>query len=258
MKRYEAVLRRVVMSVLTALVCSTGLPAQQRPTSLFAYVGAGIKDPIIALAAQYERQTGVKIEMTFNNMGILLNQLELSKTGDIFLPGGMPFLRKADKAGLVLETSRPMAYQVPTIIVPKGNPAGITGVRDLARPGLRLILPDPRATALGISIFKVFDKLGITEAVQKNVLAFVETPEKVIVAMRLGQGDAGIVDYSATFREGHTFTTVEIDPSVNVVEEIPCAVLNCSAHKETALDFMRFAEREGPAAFAKYGFKTSP
>jgi molybdate transport system substrate-binding protein len=247
-----------VVGLLAALVCSTGLLAKGQTTSLFAYVGAGIKDPVIALAARYERQTGVKIEMTFNNMGTLLNQLELSKAGDLFIPGGMVFIRKALQAGLILETSRPIAYHVPVIIVPKNNPLGIRSIQDLARPGVKLILPDRKATALGISIFKVFDRLGITASVDKNILSFVETPEKVVVAMRLGQGDAGIVDYSATFRDTDRFKIIEIDPSVNEVEAIPCAVLGCSGKKEAALDFMRFAEKEGPAAFAEYGFKTHP
>ena len=243
---------------LCLLLLGTALVAQQQSRTLFAYVGAGIKDPIIDLAEQYEQQTDVRIQMTFNNMGSLLSQLQLAKTGDIFIPGGMPFLRKAADAGLILKISRPVAYHVPVIIVPMDNPKGISSVKDLSRPGVKLILPDQKATALGISIFKVFDKLGISDAVRKNVLSFVETPEKVIVTLRLGQGDAGVVDYSALVRENDSFKIVEIDPSINEVEAIPCAVLTCSQQQDAASDFMRFVEREGPAAFAKFGFKTSP
>jgi molybdate transport system substrate-binding protein len=244
--------------IVAALIMSAAAFAQAQPATLFAYVGAGIKEPVIALVDEYQKKTGVKVEMTFNNMGSLLSQLQLSKSGDLFIPGGMPFVQKATAAGLIAETSKPMAYHVPVIVVPKGNPGGIATIRDLARPGVKLVLPDRKATALGISAFKVFDKLGISSAVETNVLSYAETPEKVLIALKMGQGDAGIADFSATTRDRDVFDIIDIDASINEVEKIPCAALSCSANKDAAHAFMLFAEKEGPAFFAKYGFRVEP
>jgi len=227
-------------------------------TRLFAYVGAGIREPVAAMAEEYQKRTGVVIEMTFNNMGSLLSQLLLAKTGDLFIPGGMSFVRKAQAAGLIAEIGEPMAYHVPAIVVPKSNPAKVASIADLAKPGVRLVLPDRKATALGISAFEVFDKLGIAGAVEKNVLGFLETPDKVLVAIEMGQGDAGIVDYNVTFRDRDKVSVIDIDPAVNEVEKIPCTVLSCSSDRAAAAAFLRFAEREGPAFFAKSGFKVEP
>lgn len=209
------------------------------------------------MAALFEAKTGVKIEMTFNNSGTLVGQLIAARKGDLFIPGSRSFIDKAAEQGLIATSGKAVAYHVPVIIVPKANPAGIGRIEDFARPGTKLLLPDRKATALGKSIFMVFDRLGIAEAASANVRAFLETPQKVVAALSLGQGDAGIVDFSAVASRLDVFAVIEIDPEVNVVEELPCAVLSCGTRRNEALAFMRFMESEGPAVFGKHGFRTS-
>ncbi|MGD8401744.1 MAG: substrate-binding domain-containing protein [Bacillota bacterium] len=241
-----------ILLVLLLVAIPAGRAAQP---ALFAYVGAGIKEPVSELAGRFTKKTGIKVEMTFNNSGALLGQLQLSRRGDLYIPGGMSFVRKARAAGLIAAVAGPMAYHVPIIITPKHNPAKIASIKDLARPGLKLILPDKKGTALGQTAFKIFAKLGIVPKVERNILAFVETPAKVIAAIQMGQGDAGIVEYSNAKTHGQ-LGFVAIDPAVNVVEELPCASLSCSAHQKVARRFLKFAAAEGPVVFAKHGFQT--
>jgi molybdate transport system substrate-binding protein len=225
-----------------------------QPT-LFAYVGAGIKDPVIELGERFTKKTGIKVEMTFNNSGSLLGQLQLSRKGDLYIPGSMPFVQKAEAAGFIAKVVGPMAYHVPIIVTPKNNPAKIRRIEDLAKPGVKLVLPDKRATALGRTAFKIFDKLKITGKIENNILAYLETPFKVIAAIQMGQGDAGIVEYSNA-RNYQQLGFVEIDRTVNIVDELPCASLSCSTQKEAARRFLDFAAEEGPVVFGQYGFKT--
>jgi molybdate transport system substrate-binding protein len=229
---------------------------QEQQNPLFAYVGAGLKEPVTELAEIYEEKTGVKIELTFNNMGALLSQLDTVKKGDIFVPGGMSYLEKAKERGHIDEVVGPIAAHTPVIVTPKGNPAGIYTVADLARPGVKLIMPEKQATAMGQAAFKVFASLGIDEQVEKNVLTYVETAPKVITTIMMGQGDAGITEYSNVANNKDDVDLIEIDESINVVDEIPCASLKYSGNKEETKKFLEFMKNEGPAVFAKHGFKT--
>ncbi len=231
--------------------------AWANPVKLSAYVGTGIKDPVNELCDRYQQLTGVKIEMTFNNSGSLVGQLKLSKTGDIFMPGASDFVDQARQAGLIDQVSKTIAYHVPIIIVPRANPTRIASIRDLGRPGVKLIVPDMKATALGKSIRIVFERLGMVQDLERNVIAAMESPQKVVAALRLGQGDAGITNTAAMSGSADQFTIIEIDPAINVVEAMPCAVISTSASLDEARKFMAFIEREGPAVFLKYGFRTS-
>ena len=228
---------------------------QEAKQNLFAYVGAGLKEPVSEIAQLYEQKTGVKVELTFNNSGVLFNQLDTMKKGDIYMPGGMDPINKAKQKGYIEEMVGPIAIHTPVIITPKGNPAHITKVQDLTKPGVELIMPDKIATPLGKSAFKTFDKLGISKEVEKNVLTFVETAPKVTTTLTMGQGNAGITEYSDYTKNKEKLDLIEIDPAVNVVEEIPCTLLSFSNQKKEAKDFLKFMKEEGPAVFAKHGFK---
>ncbi len=223
--------------------------------SLFAYVGAGLKEPVLEVAQLYEEKTGVKVELTFNNSGALLNQLETMKKGDIYMPGGMPYVEKAKEKGYLGEMIGPVAIHTPVIVTPKGNPLQITKIEDLAKPGVKLVLPEKESTALGKTAFKTFDTLGITKQIEKNVLTYVETAPKVATTLIMGQGNAGITEYSNYTKLKDKLDLIEIDPAVNIVEEIPCAILSFSDQKDQAADFLAFMKDEGPAVFAKHGFK---
>ncbi|AGK99868.1 molybdate ABC transporter substrate-binding protein [Desulfoscipio gibsoniae] len=223
---------------------------------LFAYVGANIKEPVVELAREYEENTGNKVEMTFNNAGALINQLETTERGDIFMPGGITYIQKVQEKGYIADYVSPIAYHTPVIIVPRGNPAKIHNINDLAKPGVKLVLPDKEATAIGRTVYKMFTELGIAGEIENNTLTVVETVPKVITTITMGQGDAGIAEYSNYYKNRDKLDLVEIDPEINAPEQIPCALLTYSNNKELANDFLDFMYKNGPDVFAKYGFQT--
>ena len=230
--------------------------AAEVKTPLLAYVGANLKEPMTELARSYEEKTGIKVELTFNNSGALLNQIQTVSQGDIYMPGGMPFVKKAKELGLLDKMEGPVAIHTPVIVVPKGNPADIHGLQDLTKDGIQLLIPDKEATAIGKTIYKIFDAAGITAGVEKNITANMETPAKVIAAITMGQGNAGIVEYSNTLKSGDKLERIDIDPAWNQTEEIPIATLSSSQQKAAAEDFMQYVKANGPTVFEKYGFKT--
>ncbi|MFZ7102522.1 MAG: molybdate ABC transporter substrate-binding protein [Peptococcaceae bacterium] len=230
--------------------------APEEPQALFAYVGANLKDPVTDLAQAYEEETGVKVELTFNNSGALLNQVTTMQKGDIYMPGGMPFVEQAKEKGHIDQVAGPIAYHTPVIITPTGNPARISAIEDLAKEDVKLVIPDKDATAIGKTIYKIFNKIGKTAEIEKQIIANLETPAKVLAAITMGQGNAGIVEYSNTLKARDQLEVVEIDPGVNEIQEIPIASLVYAADKELAADFLKYVQENGPEAFAKHGFKT--
>lgn len=252
-------LRRLLALALVALCAAPTVFGQDKPAAakptLFAYVGAGIRKPVDKLIADFERQTGIKVQATYANSGTLLAQLSAAKTGDLFIPGAQSFIDKAKAMGLIDSQTKALGWHVPVLVVPAGNPAKITGVKDLARPGVQVVLPDLKATALGMSAAKIFAALGIADAVQANVLSYCETPDKVVLALKLGQGQVGIVDSSLWQANRDKLELIEIDPAVNNKDGLPCAVLSCSGQIDAARAFRDFAAANGPAAFVAFGFR---
>ncbi len=244
------------MFILFSLLILTGCSDKEEKNTIFVYVGANLKEPISELANAYEQETGIEVELTFNNSGTLLNQIAMMKKGDIFIPGGYPFIELADEKGLIDEIKGPIAYHVPVIITPKDNPMEIHSIEDLSKDGVELLIPEPDATAIGKLAYKVFDKTSVSTEIKDNISATLETPIKVLNLIKMGQGNAGIVEYSNTYKEKDYIEVIEIDTNINEIENIMITSLIYTKDNELTNDFLTYIEDNGAEVFLKYGFKT--
>ena len=223
---------------------------------LFIYVGANLKEPVSELIQSYEAETGVKIEQTYQNAGALLNQIATMKKGDLYIPGGMDFALKAREQGHGEKIMGPIAYHTPVIVTPLENPAKITSILDLAGPGVELVIPDLEATAIGVMASRAFDNTGLKEEIEANIVATRESPAKVLGVLTMGQGNAGIVEYSNTARYREELKIIEIDPRLNEIDEIPIVSLVYTTNQALAENFMEYMVENGPSVFEGHGFKT--
>lgn len=174
------------------------------------------------------------------------------------MPGGMPFVKMAEEKGHIDHVDGPIAYHTPVIVTPKGNPARVTKLEDLAKEGTELIVPELEATALGKTANKVFEKAGLAKEIKSRIITSVDTGPKVTATLLLGKGNAAITEYSSWYNQQDKLDLIEIDPSQNIVDEIPCAVTKYATNKEEADKFAHFVAEKGPEVFEKYGFKVKP
>jgi molybdate transport system substrate-binding protein len=161
-------------------------------TTLLVYSGAGLKKAMNEIGETFTEKYGIGVEYNYAGSGTLISQMELSRKGDAFIPGGTPDYRIAQDKGLVGEPGY-VAYHVPVIVVQKGNPQNITSVDDFARPGLKIALGGVNTTAIGKAGDKLFQAHGIRDAVEANVVLRAPTINEVMVAMNMGTADAALL-----------------------------------------------------------------
>lgn len=250
--RYSA-LSLVIGAILAISLAAAGSAAED---SLLVYCGAGLNEPMEEIATLFEEEEGVGVDYTFGGSAQLLTQIELYQTGDLYMPGARSYIDSAIEKGFVDETAN-VVYHVPCIIVPKGNPAGIESLEDLAEPGVRVALGDPEGPAIGKDSKKMLEGLGIWEDANKNVVAFSATVNELLVYISLGQADAAIV-WEDLYNPDE-MDEVEIPQEMNGIKVVPIGTLVFSENKEMAEKFMNFvASDEGKAVFVDHGFATYP
>lgn len=226
------------------------------PQEILVYAGAGLKAPMEEIGQLFTRKNGIDIQYTYGGSGMLISQMNLTKKGDVFIPGSTVEFSTAKSQGLV-NTSQLIAYHVPVIAVQKGNPKNITSIRDFARPGLKVALGDANATAIGKAGTKMFNKYNITEAVEKNVVTRTPTINELTVIMNTGQADASLLTLDQI--DPNKMDAITIPASDNVVLIVPIGVTTFTKNPENAREFADFvASDEGKAIFAKHGFPTYP
>lgn len=224
---------------------------------LFIYAGAAFRPPLEEMGRVFERKYGVPVRFNFTGSNCLLAQIILSQQGDLFLPGEEFYVRQAQKRGYVLK-SEIIGYFVPVIMVRKGNPKGIRSLKDLAKPGVKVGLGDPKACAIGEISEAILRKNKLTEAVHKNVVLRAMTAPELANALRLGGIDACINwDAIANYPWVRpAVEVIEIPPEQNVITANPLAILKMTKNREAAEKFLQFALSEGQRILRKHGFTT--
>jgi ABC-type molybdate transport system substrate-binding protein len=158
------------------------------------------------------------------------------------------------------------------LMVAKGNPKNIKGIRDVVRPDVRTSMPNP--VNEGIMQFygrKVLERDALwtqisggkecysCQTTANNWFTAVhhrETPDRILA----GTSDTGIVWITEAIeaqREGKAVDTVRLPPADSLRDEVAYAIgaLSQSPRRAAAGRYLAFlATPAAQAAYAKYGF----
>jgi molybdate transport system substrate-binding protein len=147
-----------------------------------------------------------------------------------------------------------VAYHTPCIGVPKGNPSGITSLEDMTQEGVRVILGDPDANAIGKTAQKIIEKNGL-EAIYENVVSYSATVNEIVMQLSVNQADAAIVTIDNVYNNDD-IEIIEIPDAENIDQKIPVCTLTYSENADEAQAFVEFiSSEEGKEIFKENGFK---
>jgi len=233
--------------ILLANSLGCGPDARDTSASLTVFCGSASKPAMEEIAARFEHETGVEVNMVFGGSGTLLSQIELSRQGDIYLPGSPDYIVIADRKGLLIAGSqRIVAYLVPAIITPAGNPANVQSLEDLARPGVRVGIGNPQTVCLGLYSVELLEASGLLEKVMKNVVTFGASCSKTANLAAMGQLDA-ILGWKVFHSwNPDRMTYVPIDPQkIPRISYIPIAIPVFTRDPELSKSFIDFVLSPG-------------
>lgn len=166
-------------------------PPAEAGRPLVIYCAAALKPALEAVAADFERQTGGRVEFTFGNSEQVL-AAALTGRGDVLLPADDSYVRLAEGKGIVREAV-PVARMRAVVLARPGNPHGIARFDDLLAPGLKLGQANPDAAAIGRVTRDHLRPLGRWDALAAHTLVFHATVTEAANSVRVGSTDAAVV-----------------------------------------------------------------
>ena len=210
---------------------------------------------------------GRLMEQIENGGRITVGNMTWTAKADVYFAGLRKIQESIDK-GVLVAPAVPYVTNNLTIMVGKGNPRQIAGLADLAKPDIRLAMPNPAYEGIGRQIKAALGNAGgealvaaVYEGKVKDGSTYLtqihhrQTP----LAIMQGCADAGVTWQSeAIFQEqvGNPIEHVAIPDKINVTATYAGAQVKGAAHAQAAqqwLDFIR--SPEALAIFARYGFK---
>lgn len=179
---------------------------------MILYSGGVNRLSIEKLLKEFADREGVSVTTVFNGCGILCAAMRTMadsknpKFPDAYYACDICFVPPVAKffpeAVMLTETDIVM-------VVPKGNPKSVHTIADLARPGLRVGIPNAEQSTLGYMARGMLRQSGLWDAIYKNVVVQVPTADFLINQMRAGALDAAIV------------YTVNVQPVAQFLEAVP-------------------------------------
>jgi molybdate transport system substrate-binding protein len=199
------------------------------------FAAASLREAFTALGRQFEAaHPGTKVVFNFGPSSGLATQITAGAPADVFASASAKNMDQVVKTG---DAASPTAFasNVMEVVVPPENPAAITALSDLARPGVKVALCQP-AVPCGVTAAKVFTNARLTVT---PVTEEVDV-KAVLTKVSLGEVDAGVVYVTDVLAAGDGVKGVEIPADVNAATSYPIATLTKSANAATAVAFVDY------------------
>lgn len=174
---------------------------------------------------------GLTITDSFAGSQTLVSQVENGAPADVIATADAATMQKLVAAGLV-EAPRTMARNKLEIAVAPGNPKHVTGLADVSRSDLKVILEDPSVPA-GKYARQALQAQGVTA---KPVSLPLDVKSELL-AVEQGNADVGIVYVTDVAAAGSAVTGVSIPDAQNVVAVYPIAVVKATSEPTVARGF---------------------
>ena len=229
----------VLAGVAAALAGLAGCGQKKAPPrSIRLYAGAGLRRAVEQLSAEFEKQTGIRVEPDYAGSGMLVTRAQADPDADLFMPGDVWYVdRLQDKAGLIAEKT-PVAYFVPVIIVAKGNPKAIRSLADFFRPDVAVALGKADACQVGRISGAILAKNGLDRGhlTPKESL----TVNELGVWVKMKDVDGAIVWDAIAANIADAVEVVEIPPDKNVISRVVVGRMTTSKDRDAAKRFVTF------------------
>ncbi len=225
---------------------------------LLLFSGAGMRQPTDRLVKAFQEETEHKVHVNYGGSGQLLSSIVASGQGDLFMPGAYFYIQKLEKMGLI--SSRKMLAAHTAVVGVNIHKVGlIRTFDDLARPGLRLAMGDPKAMALGRMARKILSRSPLEEVILNNVVVYGATVKQLALYVAEGDVDAAIIGRADAFQFKNRIRMVKIPSHYFHPETVAISVLKGSEYPKAAKRFCDFmASERAMGVFQEFGFLALP
>jgi molybdate transport system substrate-binding protein len=235
-----------VFAAVVAAIVGGALAARKQPSppQLTVFAAASLTNVLPKISA-HDRYS-------FGGSNALATQIQQGLPADVFASANAALPWQLHKQGLV---TRPVDFTSNrlVIVVAKGNPLHIHGVRDLERPGLRIVMAAAGVPA-GDYTRTCLARLGRSALVEKAVSQETDVRE-VLAKIVLGEADAGFVYATDAKTVAGQVSVVRLPARAQPRVAYAAAAVESSSHLKAAKAWVKqLQSRQAQRALRSAGF----
>jgi len=229
----------------------TSAAADGVPGDVVVFAAASLTESFTQIGKDFEAANpGTKVTFNFAGSSALAQQINQGAPADVFAsasPTNMTQVTDADGT-----EGEPVTFvrNRLEIAVPKGNPAGVTGLADFGRADLKIALCAEQVPC-GAAATKAFEAAGVTAApdtLEQDVKA-------ALTKVRLGEVDAALVYRTDVLSTKGEVDGIEFPEADKAINDYPIAALAKAPNTAAAAAFVAYVLSDrGRAVLSEAGF----
>jgi len=244
----RSALSTAVLLVVAACGNSNGVGVE---TELLVSAAASLTNAFAEIEAAFEEANPeVDVILNLGGSSSLREQILEGAPVDVFASANTSNMDQVVEAGEVGSNPEIFARNVLQIVVPSGNPAGVTGLADLARSELLIGLCAEQVPC-GDFARRALANAGVTPAIDTNE----PDARALLTKIEAGELDAGITYLTDVASTEGGVDGIDIPEDEKVLAEYPIVLLAGASSPDVASLFVEFVVSEqGQAILADHGF----
>jgi len=238
---------------------------QQRSVTLDVWVPCAYAGAMTELSKLYEgKHPNVRLTQRVENVAVLAPRILEGESPDVFMCVGDVEVEALEKADRV-DYRQDFCFVDVGIVTPKGNPAGVHSLNDLAKDSVKKVGVGAEDISVGYYARQMLKDAGVWERVKDKV---VEAKMPIRLLQMAGQGkvDASLA-YAVCLRAEKGDVHKKFGLRLELVDELDndfCMTIACPAisakgcaHRQEAKEFIDFLTTdEAQKVIGEYGFMT--
>ncbi|MET1015260.1 MAG: molybdate ABC transporter substrate-binding protein [Leifsonia flava] len=239
-----------------AAACSSSTPTEPAATdavfgSITVFAAASLTETFTELADEFEAShRGTSVEVNFAGSADLATQILEGAPADVFASADEKTMATLVEAELAAGEPIDFATNLLEIAVHPGNPAGISGLTDLADPSVKLVVCAPQVPC-GAATMTVAEAVDVTLSPVSEEASVTDVLGKV----SSGEADAGLVYVTDVIAAGSAVDGIAFAESADAVNTYPIVALTGSETGVVADAFVAFIlGPTGQSVLADAGF----
>ncbi|MER7407807.1 molybdate ABC transporter substrate-binding protein [Streptomyces sp. NPDC000070] len=244
-------------ALLTLSACSSDTGSDKGSTStkpsgtVTVFAAASLEESFKTLGKQFEKEhPGTKVTFNFGGSDTLAASITGGAPADVFAA--------ASTKTMAIVTDRKEAAGTPATFVRNqleiatlpGNPDRISSLKDLTKPGLKVVLCD-ESVPCGAAARKALDAGGL----KLTPVSYEQDVKSALTKVELKEADAAVVYKTDVRAAGDKVEGVDFPESAEAVNDYPIALLKNAPNPEAAKAFIALVRSaEGQRVLSGAGF----
>ena len=218
----------------------------------------GLAEAFIPASKAYKEKTGIDVNYTGAFAAALGKSLLGSATTEVFAGRVLALSQKLRKEGK-MAYFKPLCFTRYVLVTPVDNPAGISDIMDMAKPGIQVVLAPEASPPGGGAVMGLLKKAGIQEQAMKNAVIKESCVQRAMGQLIEKKGDVSIVEYRVTQLPGFKGKTQVIPIPEKFFPPPPLTftigVMNAAKDRKLADHYLEYIRsEEGQSYFEAAGF----